>query len=91
MKRDSLTSSNLDKIEVNKPIEIVNKSMKKSSSALHISNHSQNLKGSQSYHYLDNTSKSLKKYFKPSKPVNLKEVDWMNYAQVRLSYNFFID
>jgi hypothetical protein len=61
--------------------------MKKSSSALGISHNSQRLKGSQSYQNLDKTNKSnksLRKYFKPSQPVNLKEVDWMNYAKVIL-------
>jgi hypothetical protein len=58
--------------------------MKKSSSALGMSHNSQRLKGSQSYQNLDKTNKSLRKYFKPSEPVNLKEVDWMNYAKVIL-------
>lgn len=73
-------------MSVTKTIDKSLKTMKKSSSALHISHDKQKLRGSLSSQRLEQTSRDLSKFFKPKVLINPKEVNWLSYAQVKSNF-----
>jgi hypothetical protein len=64
------------------------KALKKSSSALQISDIRKKLGGSYSLNQCRQSNKDMRKYYKPKVLVNPKEINWLSYAKVRNFNNY---